>query len=267
MDGSIKKIHKVTGGPYGGIKVNQQFENLLDELFGVENVRSYRQKFCSDWLSLTNIFEAKKRSDIMLQETRMTNIPLQRSFVYQLSRKQTPAMHAYVRNGDVKLKNDQYLSLSSGMMKKLFKPTIDCIKDHLGGLLHDPKLFKVKIMLLVGGFADSALLQQEIRKAFSRRVRVLVPNNASAAVVEGAVIFGKQPGKITERVVATTYGADCSRNFIEGVLLEEKKFVADGSEECEDLFNKFVLENSSVPIGQKVTNKYSPLRAKDKEMN
>ena len=266
MDGSIKEIHKVTGGPYGGIKVNQQFENLLDELFGVENVRSYRQKFCSDWLSLTNKFEAKKRSDRILQETTMTNILLPRSFVYQLSRKQTPAMHAYVRKGDVKLKNDEYLSLSSAMMKKLFKPTIDCIKDHLKGLLQEPELFIVKTMLLVGGFANSTLLQQEIKNAFSRRVRVLVPNNASAAVVEGAVTFGKQLGKITERVVATTYGADCSRNFIQGVLSEEKKFVADGSEEREDLFNQFVLENSSVPIGQKVTNKYSPPRAKDREM-
>ena len=196
----------------------------------------------------------------------MTNIPLPRSFVNQLSRNQTPAMHTYVTKGDVKLKNDEYLSLSSRMMKKLFKPTIDRIKDHLKGLLQKPELFKVKTMLLVGGFADSALLQQEIKKAFSRHVRVLVPNNAIAAVVEGAVVFGKQPGKITERVVSTTYGAGCARNFIYGVHPEDKKFIADGVEKCNDLFNLFVLENSSVRIGQKVTKKYSPLYANDKEI-
>ena len=204
MNGSMKEILKVTGSPYGGIKVNQQFENLLDELFGVENVRSYRQKFCSDWLSLTKDFEVKKRSDRILEETSMTNIRLPCSFVHQLTRKQTPAMNAYAKKGEVKLKEDEYLSLSSGMMKKLFKPTIDRIKDHLKGLLQKPELFKVKTMLLAGGFADSALLQQEIKKAFSRQVRVLVPNNASAAVVEGALLFGKQPGKITERVASTT---------------------------------------------------------------
>ena len=33
-DGRIKEIHKVTGGPHGGMYVNQQFESLLDELFG-----------------------------------------------------------------------------------------------------------------------------------------------------------------------------------------------------------------------------------------
>ena len=266
MNGSIKEIHKVTGGPYGGIKVNQRFENLLDKLFGVENVRSYRKKFCSDWLSLTNKFEAKKRSDRILQETTMTNIPLPRSFVYQLSRKQTPAMHDYVRKGDVKLKNDEYLSLSSGMMKKLFRPTIDHIKDHLKGLLQEPNLSKVKTMLLVGGFADSVLLQEEIKKAFSRQVRVLVPNNASAAVVEGAVVFGKQPGKITERVVSRTYGAGCVRDFIQGVHPEEKKFIADGVEKCNDLFKLFVRENSSVKIGQKITHRFVPVHANDKEI-
>lgn len=196
MNGSIKEIYKVTGGPYGGIKVNQQFENLLDEVFGVENVRSYRQKFCSGWLLLTKDFEAKKRSDRILEETTMTRIRLPCSFVHQVSRKQTPAMNAYAKKGEVKLKND-YLSLSSGMMKKLFKPTIDRIMDHLKGLLQKPELFKVKTMLLVGGFSDSTLLQQEIKKAFSEKVRVLVPINASRAVVEGALVFGKQHGKIT----------------------------------------------------------------------
>lgn len=59
-DGSIKEIHKVTGGPHGGIKVNKQFESLLDELFGAEKLRNYCQKYPSDWLSLMNEFEAKK---------------------------------------------------------------------------------------------------------------------------------------------------------------------------------------------------------------
>jgi len=31
-DGSIKESYKVTGGPYGGMKVNYQFQNLLDEV-------------------------------------------------------------------------------------------------------------------------------------------------------------------------------------------------------------------------------------------
>ena len=62
-NGSIKEIYKVTGGPHGGIKVNQQFQSLLEELFGAKIIYNYSQKYRSDWLSLMNEFEAKKRGE------------------------------------------------------------------------------------------------------------------------------------------------------------------------------------------------------------
>lgn len=264
-DGSIKEVSKVSGGPHGGIKVNQQFESLLEELFGEQNVGRYRHEYRSDWLNLKYDFEAKKRGDRMLDSELMTNIRLPRSFVSMASNNQTRAMHNY-GSSNVTLKNGEYLALSSRMMKNLFEPTVELIKDHLKKLLQQPKLSKVKIMLLVGGFADSALLQQGIKSAFSRRIKVLVPNHASIAVVEGAVLFGKKPGRITERVVSTTYGAGCSRNFIRGVHPEEKKFIADGVEKCNNLFNLFVREDATVRFGQKITSTYTPLRADDTEI-
>ena len=67
-------------------------------------------------------------------------------------------------------------------------------------------------------------------------------------------------------MLATTYGAGCSRDFIHGVHPEDKKFIADGIEKCDDLFNLFVRENTSVRIGQNVTRTYIPLRAAEAEM-
>lgn len=264
-NGSIKEVHKVTGGPHGGIRVDQQFESLLEELFGTQNIAKYRHEHRSDWLTLKNDFEAKKRADRILDNEVMTNIRLPSSFQSLASKNQTKDMRSY-GSSNVKLKNGEYLALSSRMMKNLFDPTVNHIKDHLKNLLQQPKLSKVKIMLLVGGFADSALLQQEIRGAFSNRVKVLVPNKASIAVVHGAVLFGKKPERITERVVATTYGAGCSRDFIHGVHPEEKKFIADGIEKCDDLFNLFVRENASVRFGQKITSPYTLVRANDTEI-
>lgn len=264
-NGSIKEVHKVTGGPHGGIKVDKEFESLLEKLFGAQNVGRYRHEYRSDWLTLKNDFEAKKRADRILDREVMTNIRLPLSFQSLASKNQTKDMHSY-GSSKVKIKNGEYLALSSEMMKNLFEPTVKHIKDHLKKLLQQPKLSKVKIMLLVGGFADSALLQQEIRSAFSNRVKVLVPNKASIAVVHGAVLFGKNPGRITERVVSITYGAGCSRNFISGEHPEEKKFIVDGIEKCRDLFNLFVRENSTVRFGQKITSPYTLLRADDTEI-
>ena len=145
-DGSIKEVHKVTGGPYGGIKVNQQFESLLNELFGLERLQDYRQKYCSDWLSLMNEFEAKKRGERILDSEVMTNIRLPRSFASLVNQMQSPAMKRY-GTSQVKLKNDEYLALSSSMMKKLFSPTLEHIKNHLKDLLQESKLSKMTTML------------------------------------------------------------------------------------------------------------------------
>ena len=259
-DGTIKEIHKVTGGSYGGIYVNQRFEGLLEDLFGAKKIQMYRKQFPSDWLSLMNEFEAKKRGNRILDSSLMTNIRLPRSFVSLVNQTKGPVMERYGEK-EVKLKNNEYLSLSSGMMKGLFTPVVKSIKEHLKTLLKRPSLSKVQIMLLVGGFADSAFLQEEIKKEFSGTLKILVPRQATTAVVQGAVILGKKPSKITERVVCTTYGTDYCIDFVEGVHPEEKKFIADGVEKCRELFDCFVKDNEVVKLGQKKTRRYQPARA------
>lgn len=255
----------MTGGPYGGIKVNEQFETLLDELFGAERLTQYREQSPSDWLSLMNEFEGKKRGKRILDSSFMTNIRLPRSFVLLVTQSRSPTMERYGRM-EIKLKNNEYLSLSSGIMKKLFTPVVDQIKEHLKSLHRKPKLAKVQSMLFVGGFADSAFLQGEIKNEFSRRYTVLIPHKANTVVVQGAVMFGKKLAKITQRVMSTTYGAECSRDFIEGFHPEEKKFVADGIEKCGDLFYCFVKEKRVVKVGEKVKKTFHPVEAKTKSL-
>ena len=264
-DGSIKEIYQVTGGPYGGIKVNEEFERLLDELFGAEKLKRYREQYPSDWLSLMNEFEGKKRGKRILDSGLMTNIRLPRSFVSLVTQSRSSAMERY-GTMEIKLKNNEYLSLSSGIMKKLFTPVVDQIKEHLKSLHRKPQLAKVQSMLFVGGFTDSVFLQEEIKKEFSRRYTVLIPHNANAVVVQGAVMFGKKPAKITQRVMSTTYGAKCSRDFIEGFHPEEKKFVADGIELCGDLFSCFVKEKRVVKVGEKIKKTFHPVEAKTKSL-
>ena len=265
-NGTIKEIHKVTGGPYGGIYVNQQFESLLDELFGEKNIQSYQKEFPSDWLCLMNEFEGKKRGKRILDSNLMTNIRLPRSFVSLVKQTRSPAMERYGEK-EIKLKSNEYLSLSSGMMRKLFSPVVDSIKEHLKTLLRVPQLSKVQIMLLVGGFAEATYLQEIIKKEFSKRLRVLIPHHATTAVVQGAVTFGKKPTKITQRVVSTTYGIRCSKNFIEGLHPEEKKYIVDGIVKCKDLFSCLVKENDVVRLGQRKSRIYHPSKAAAKNIS
>ena len=263
-DGTIKEIYKVTGGAYGGIKVNHQFEGLLNQVFGDQKLYDYRRQFPSDWLKLMNDFEAKKRGVRAIQD-KETRIRLPRSFVSWINDYLTAALRRYGA-GEVKILHEEYLCLSSRVMVKLFEPVLEAMKDHLKELLSKPQLSKVKVMLLVGGFANSLLLQKEIKRVFSTRCRVVVPPDPSTAVVQGAVLFGKRPETITQRVLGKTYGADCCRDFIKGVHPERKKFVANGKELCSDVFNSFVKENEVVKLGQRITSMYRPLYPDEKQI-
>ena len=198
--GSIKEIDEVTGGPHGGIRVNEMFVNLLNELIGKEKVTKYSKQNSSDWLALMNGFESKKQGFRMLKD-RKTNIRVPPSFSTLTKKIKSSAIKRYGEN-EIVLKSNEYICLSLEVMKGFFKPVLDRIKDHLRTMLRKPKLSKVKTMLLVGGFVDSALLQEELRNQFSKRYRILVPRNAVTAVLKGAVLFGKNPAKITESKLA-----------------------------------------------------------------
>lgn len=262
-DGSIKEIDKITGGPYGGNNVNQKFEHLLDELLGAENLNAYRKQNPSDWLAVMNDFEGKKQG-LRIVEGRMTNIRLPATFASLVKRCRTSAMGQYGEQ-NVKLRKNEYLCLSPTIMRMLFEPVLGSIKEHLKTLGERQRLSKVKTMLLVGGFADSALLREELMNEFCHKYRVLIPRNAAIAVVQGAVLFGKNPAKITERVVSTTYGADCIRDFDKNVHPIEKRLLTDGRQKCKDLFNCFVKENQVARSGQSIKKMYSPLYENDTE--
>ena len=94
----------------------------------------------------------------------------------------------------------------------------------------------------------------------------MVPRNAVIAVVQGAVLFGKNPAKITERVMSTTYGADCSRDFDKNIHPSSKFFLANGRPKCKDLFSCFVKEDEVARSGHTVKKMYTPLHANDTQL-
>lgn len=257
--GTIKEIYKITGGPHGGLKVNQGFKELLSELMGQENVLTYERENPSDWLALMNDFEGKKQG-FRVNKERDTNIRLPASFKYLIRRINLSILQSY-GPAKINFRNNEYMRLAPDVMKSLFRPVLCEIKNHLKRVLQRPQLSRVKTMFLVGGFSDSDLLRQEIGNEFSDRCLILAPRNAGIAVLKGAVMFGKNPAKIAERVVSVTYGADCSRKFDKSIHPEEKRLVVDGREMCINLFNIFVKEDEVARLGGEVKKLYVPLRA------
>ena len=164
-NGSIKEIHKVTGGPYGGKKVNDQFVSLLEGFFGTTTVETFRAENPADWLDLMNEFELKKRGR-RAYEGDTTRIRLPRSFTVLISEHGGPDLAGRFarscRTDDVQFVRNEYFCLEPSAMKKLFEPVLNGIIKHLTQLLKDPALKELQFFFPVGGFSESFILQAPV---------------------------------------------------------------------------------------------------------
>lgn len=135
----------------------------------------------------------------------------------------------------------------------------------------------IQYLFLVGGFAESPLLQHEIRRAFSSILKVIIPQDVSLTILKGpssphwlwtstgclcsgAVLFGLDPTIVNVRRSRLTYGVSVLNRFTADYHPQEKKIVKDNIEWCADIFDKFVLVDQSIGLGDIVVRKYTPAR-------
>ena len=266
---NIKEIYHATGGDFGGTKVDKEFQNLLDNIFGKDFMDEFRRSHPSDWLELMNDFEVKKRADRVM-EGELTRIRLPANFVNFLRHENDGDDNNIIRRRykpeDVKISKD-YLCLGSEIIKGLFKPAITSIISHLKKLLQKKELKDIKLLFLVGGFSESPLLQARINEVFKQKYSVLIPHDAQTAVVKGAVMFGKRPKIVVERCLSETYGTDCYEDFVPGFHNKEKLTYIEGKPKCKDIFSIFVRKNEKVKTGEfKKTSRYSPIKPNQTEL-
>ena len=258
----MKEICQVTGGAYGGIYVDEKFKKLLENLFGVLKVSRYCMKFPVEWLRLMNDFEMKKRGRRAFDD-KITRITLPRNFLQMVSEPSASDLATRLAKScnlhDVEIYNDEYLCLGPKAMRSLFDPVVDGIIRHMRDLLSKPALRNVSCVFMVGGFAESVILQEAVKTAFRSRYRVLVPNYAGIAVVQGATMFGQKPTIVTSRVMATTYGFEINNKFDPKKHDPNKKIAVEGIAWCKDIFKIVVKENDVVEVGETKRFTLSPI--------
>ena len=208
-------------------------------------------------------FEAKKRTANPSKATPL-NISLPFSFIEHYQKLKGHNVEAAIRkfgNKDIRWSSQGMLRLSPAAMHTLFEPVVRDIVRHIGDLLRKPELEDVKFLFLVGGFAESPLLQTEIRRAFSSLLRVIIPQDVGLTILKGAVMFGLDPTIVRVRRSALTYGVAVLNRFIPTKHPEDKRTKKDGVEWCTDVFDTFVTVDQSIALGEKVTRQYTPAKS------
>ena len=263
-DGKIKELHIASGGAHGGSKVDEQFERLLADIFSMKFINSYKRKSASQWLQLITDFERRKKC-CQKKDTVSLNVSIPWSFAASLSEYKKKDVGKVVKEykaSGVSFDNGM-LRLDGNVVTSLFKPVTDEIVKHIQDLLMEPKLQDVEYLFCVGGFNDSKFLQEVLQEAFGEKYKILIPEEASLAVVKGAILFGQDPNIIGSRVSSKTYGIDVAQDFIPFIHDPSKVINVHGRPLCHGLFKTFVIKGQEIPAGFSRTVPVKPLTAND----
>jgi len=194
LAGSLKELHRASGGPWGGNCVDIYYIDWLTELFGKQAMERLKRESIVDYVDMLREFEYKKRS--LTPETKGL-VTLRFSFALKEYHEQSYEENIATKiarmnlKEEVKLQRDK-LRVSVDIARKWFLPPIDMTIRHINGILTEPGMKDVNTILLVGGFAECKLVQAAVKKAFERRT-VIVPEEPRLVVLKGAVMFGHQP--------------------------------------------------------------------------
>ncbi|XP_047459117.1 heat shock 70 kDa protein 12A isoform X2 [Mugil cephalus] len=259
---SQTKLPPLLGGPYGSIGIDYEFEKLLCKIFGQDFIDQFKLKRPAAWVDLMIAFESRKRAAAP-DRTNPLNINLPFSFIDYYKKYRGHSVEHALRKSNVdfvKWSSQGMLRMNPDAMNSLFKPTIDHIIQHLTELFEKPEVNDIKFLFLVGGFAESPLLQQAVQNMLQGRSRIIIPHDVGLTILKGAVLFGLDPSVIKVRRSPLTYGVGVLNRFVEGKHPPEKLLVKDGTRWCTDVFDTFIAADQSVALGEMVKRSYTPAK-------
>ncbi|XP_067658034.1 uncharacterized protein [Haliotis asinina] len=262
-DNKLTELYKATGGPYGATAVDDEFVNLLCDIFGHDFIAHYRTKYPVGWVNLMINFESRKRSASPYKNNSL-NVSLPFTFIDYFKKQKGGHIDSVVKrygNKEICWSSEGMLRLSPHAMRCLFVPVMEKIKHAIGDVLNNPDARHLKFLFLVGGFAESAILQHEVRKEFSPILKVLIPTGVSLAILKGAVLFGLDPTVVNVRRSRLTYGVGVLNRFNPSRHPTSKLVHREGVDWCTDVFDVFVYEDQPITLGDTVIRSYTPAKA------
>ena len=228
-------------------------------------MKTFSETCKADELFLYRNFELLKKKTVMgSTEKRILRIP---ASLVSCARNATEVRRKIERsdyNGRVELKSTKdKLAIEESIIAEMFSTSSSNIVRHLQCLFSQTEIESIKTIILVGGFADSPLIANDIRDAF-REKEVIVPHEASLVVLKGAVLYGHNPKSITSRKMPYTYGVSTAIPFDRTRHPEHKKIIRNGIEKCEDAFHKFFEAGQTViPDETRAVHSFNPATLTD----
>ena len=264
---TIKELAPPSGGNYGGFSVNEKFESMLQDMFGVSDAqfKEIKQKNARRWMKMVWRDFEQSKCDVKPNETTASiTVYIHKSICEEVKKLKGKSIESLVeayKKMDVEWDEDSGIVLPYSTICSLYGPTLTEITSLIDKVLSHSE--SIKMVLLVGGFAESALLYEEImdsvkRKYSARNLEVKRTHQPLFSVATGAVIFGLNKDIIKSRVMKHSIGVEACVEFQEG---DDQKYVIEsgGQKYRTKAFWHLVKANQSVYTGMPSEYTFRPL--------
>lgn len=252
-DGNVRELIKATGGNWGGTRVDEEYMDFIKCLIGETTTKELGENAPNVFFEASREFELVKRtikpnSDIKFS----VRIPSQMGETYMKTHpaKDLKSVKSVLTNNkktvNISFIGDK-LRMASNDAGDFFAKSISKITGHLKGLFCQENGKGISTIILVGGFAESAMLIEGIKSNFPK-MRTIIPQEAAWSVLRGAVIFGHDPSLIRQRRSRYTYGVGIMQKFDPTIHDEKYKFEKKGESWCNHLFSKLLEVDEIVTV-------------------
>lgn len=254
----VKEVTTSSGGLCGGTYVDTRFMEFLHKKIG-PCLQECINTHPNVTVMLIKTWEHAKTSfgeQTMTGESTDINLPIR--------------VVTEWRNYDDKMGNperDSYeeLEITCEEMQAIFDPVVEQNLELISDQLK--QVGSVKVLVVVGGFAGSRYLVDNIKRRFTGRVaQIISPPNPGSAVCQGAVALTLNPHTIESRVCRRTYGFSCTYKFEHGVDPVEYMKVVDGVPKCRRRFQIFVKKGDKVGADACISRIQRPVHRGQKSM-
>ncbi|XP_061167539.1 heat shock 70 kDa protein 12A-like [Saccostrea echinata] len=254
----VKEVYKASGGAFGGMYVNKEYKEFLKKIFGRQSLQKLQLRDMGDFLDIERSFEVKKRD---AKSEIHGNVTIRIPFnLVEISKAEFPNLAEHTAEvfgtDEVSVMWDK-IKINSEIFQTFFRKSIDGITDYMNEIIKE--IPNISMILLVGGFAESSILQTSIKNRFMEQ-NLIIPEQPGLSVVKGAVMYGYNPTKIFSRILRYTYGTSHNLAFDPNKHPTDRKYMyinEDGKERCRGTFDMLVSKGASLKSTGKVISKQS----------
>ena len=197
-DGRLEEINRAQWGDWGGNYVNVEFKHMLEDIISKPVMEAFRVAHTMDYIDLFQNFEKKKRE----HQTRKTvNITVPASLPEIVGNIDKHIEDQGLKE-QVKWKNGKF-QIELPKYETFFNKVIDKIVVKVEEMLVSDTAKGTNLIIMVGGFSASEILQQRIKASFPNYT-VVIPPDCELAVLKGAVLYGHDQDSIAARIMKHT---------------------------------------------------------------